>query len=121
MPRGGKRPGAGAPKGNLNALKAGLYSRRVRRGLLMIALLPEVQDVLRALKHQPAAERYDKYRQAVLAAYQATLSDPDLAESIRSLIRQRLIAASFPFFAPQQKLSGQSDNQKPHRTTTAGL
>ena len=29
MPRGGKRPGAGAPKGNLNALKTGRRSRQL--------------------------------------------------------------------------------------------
>ena len=29
MPRGGKRPGAGAPKGNLNALKTGRRSKQL--------------------------------------------------------------------------------------------
>ena len=29
MPRGGKRPGAGAPKGNLNAVKDGEYSKQM--------------------------------------------------------------------------------------------
>ena len=29
MPRGGSRPGAGARKGNINALKHGRYSRKV--------------------------------------------------------------------------------------------
>ena len=31
MPRGGSRPGAGAPSGNLNRLKYGRYSRQLRR------------------------------------------------------------------------------------------
>jgi hypothetical protein len=31
MPRGGRRPGAGAPRGNLNALTRGNHSRRPRR------------------------------------------------------------------------------------------
>lgn len=30
MPAGGKRPGAGAPRGNLNALKTGMYSKRLQ-------------------------------------------------------------------------------------------
>jgi len=30
MSRGGKRPGAGAQKGNLNALRTGQYSERMR-------------------------------------------------------------------------------------------
>ncbi len=29
--RGGKRPGAGAPRGNLNALKDGVYSLQLKR------------------------------------------------------------------------------------------
>lgn len=38
MPRGGKRPGAGAPKGNLNALKHGRYSQQFAKvGALMAA------------------------------------------------------------------------------------
>ncbi len=30
MPRGGKRPGAGAPRGNTNAVKTGRHSVRLR-------------------------------------------------------------------------------------------
>jgi len=33
MPRGGFRPGAGAPQGNLNRLKYGRYSHQLRRAL----------------------------------------------------------------------------------------
>jgi hypothetical protein len=33
MPRGGKRPGAGAPSGNLNSLKNGEYSQQLRHAL----------------------------------------------------------------------------------------
>src|SRR3990172_4201371 len=29
MPRGGRRPGAGAPKGNFNAVRSGNHSRRM--------------------------------------------------------------------------------------------
>jgi len=31
MPRGGRRPGAGARKGNLNALKTGEYSKQIAK------------------------------------------------------------------------------------------
>ncbi len=31
--RGGKREGAGAPKGNLNAVKSGVYSQQIRHAL----------------------------------------------------------------------------------------
>jgi hypothetical protein len=33
MSRGGRRPGAGAPKGNLNSLKNGEYSMQLRQAL----------------------------------------------------------------------------------------
>ena len=33
MPRGGRRPGAGAPKGNHNALKTGKYSKRLKEAM----------------------------------------------------------------------------------------
>ena len=36
MPRGGRRPGAGAPKHNFNALKNGMYSDRMRRILVIL-------------------------------------------------------------------------------------
>lgn len=33
MSQGGKRPGAGAPKGNLNAVKSGQFSKRIMGSL----------------------------------------------------------------------------------------
>ena len=44
MPRGGKRPGAGAPKGNLNALKHGGNSAQLQQLAVTLALLPSVRD-----------------------------------------------------------------------------
>ena len=29
MPRGGRRPGAGAPRGNINALRTGAHSKQI--------------------------------------------------------------------------------------------
>ena len=46
MSRGGKRPGAGAPKRNLNALKHGRHSAQVQQLALTLALLPSVRDTL---------------------------------------------------------------------------
>ena len=47
--RGGARPGAGAPKGNLNAVKHGAYSRQMEALTLRIARDPEVVRLLRGL------------------------------------------------------------------------
>ena len=46
--RGGKRPGAGAPKGNLNALKHGQNSAQLR-ALLVVFHTPAVRDLLTRL------------------------------------------------------------------------
>jgi hypothetical protein len=43
---GGRRRGAGAPKGNHNAFKHGLYSRQQAQILAAIAQVPGVQDAL---------------------------------------------------------------------------
>ncbi len=46
MPRGGKRPGAGAPKGNLNALRHGRNSPRIREYMLNLLTMPEFAELL---------------------------------------------------------------------------
>ncbi len=46
---GGRRPGAGAPKGNLNAFKHGRTSRRQAEILEAMAQVPGVQDALAAI------------------------------------------------------------------------
>ena len=44
MPAGGRRPGAGAPKGNTNALKSGRHSARFKAVLTAMSQVPEVRD-----------------------------------------------------------------------------
>jgi hypothetical protein len=46
MPRGGRRPGAGAPLGNTNALKTGAHSGRVKAVVLALMHDPETREVL---------------------------------------------------------------------------
>jgi hypothetical protein len=46
MPRGGRRPGAGAPLGNMNSLKTGTHSKRVRAVVLALMHDPETREVL---------------------------------------------------------------------------
>lgn len=51
MPRGGKRPGSGAPRGNRNALRHGGYSKYVQQQLIpYLDAFPELQRWL--LDHQ---------------------------------------------------------------------
>ena len=49
MPRGGKRPGAGAPKGNHNALKHGRRSRQFAELGAIVAQSPTAREALMAL------------------------------------------------------------------------
>ena len=52
MPRGGRGPGAGAPKGNMNALKSGRYSPHFDAVRAALSQHPEVQSYLAALRRQ---------------------------------------------------------------------
>lgn len=60
MGRGGKRPGAGAPKGNLNGFKHGRNSKQHQKLLELISRDPEVVAMLREraeLNHRLANQR----------------------------------------------------------------
>ncbi len=46
MPRGGRRPGAGAPRGNLNALRTGNRSKQLRALVFALMLVPQTRRVL---------------------------------------------------------------------------
>lgn len=48
---GGKREGAGAPKGNLNRLTTGGYSQLLKRGIEKMANDPELRAVLYIIAH----------------------------------------------------------------------
>ena len=72
MPRGGKRPGAGAPRGNLNALKTGARSQQLNTVIEALLASPTIrrlmlklvqQDVRRNQRlHQAIADAVDSYR-----------------------------------------------------------
>ncbi len=57
MPRGGPRPGAGAPKGNVNALTHGLHSRQLRQVVEELARSPAFRAVLARFGQLAARER----------------------------------------------------------------
>ena len=57
MPRGGRRPGAGAPKGNFNGLRTGLHSPRVRAAIRAIVADPVLWRALHRLNADPEAPR----------------------------------------------------------------
>ncbi len=55
MARGGPRPGAGAPRGNLNALKHGAYSRQFASLGAAVAASPAARQTLLRLVARDAA------------------------------------------------------------------
>ena len=67
MPRGGRRPGAGAPKGNLNALKHGLRSQQLRQLTEELARSPTMRAFLARLQ-QRAARRQSEFQAQQAAA-----------------------------------------------------
>jgi hypothetical protein len=69
---GGRRPGAGAPKGNLNALKHGRRSRQFAEIGALIAEVPGVGQNLRALAGRRDTKRRrdeESATQAIIAIY----------------------------------------------------
>jgi hypothetical protein len=91
MPRGGKRPGAGAPKGNLNALKHGRHSAQLQQLAVTLALLPHVRDTFikvarrRRRQHSAAAKAghhlLTQFLRACLVGLQDNQPDPPSAQS----------------------------------------
>jgi hypothetical protein len=83
MPRGGRRPGAGAPKGNLNALNRGARSRRL--GAVLAALLsePEIRQIILGLL-LGGEEAHREFRELVVTSARVLYERP-VNEKLRDL------------------------------------
>lgn len=97
MPHGGKRPGAGAPKGNLNGLKTGKHSIRLNAVLAAMAKMPELQEFMlnverRKARHQKRAARL--IRAAILELLQDITTRPDFLERGDNQIIAYLLATN---------------------------
>ncbi len=66
MPRGGRRPGAGAPRGNLNALKHGRDSAYVQTLIHALATHPATREALIRLARRQRAHKREAERTAAL-------------------------------------------------------
>jgi hypothetical protein len=81
MPRGGRRPGAGAPAGNLNAYKHGKTSRQHARLAEIIASDPEAlalaREILSGETHRQArrVEQAKRLLDTLFAKAQAHAAD----------------------------------------------
>ena len=66
MPRGGRRPGAGAPAGNLNALKHGAHSSYIHALVQALAAHPTTREALIRLARRRRAQKREAERAASL-------------------------------------------------------
>ncbi len=67
--RGGRRPGAGAPRGNLNALKHGRDSAYVQTLIQALAAHPTTREALIRLARRQRAHKRQAERTAALVLY----------------------------------------------------
>jgi hypothetical protein len=92
---GGWRPGGGAPKGNLHALKTGAHTQR----LVEAVRLAHTVDDLKALVYECARQTQTKdsrarYRRALTLAWMASLQDEETANALRALLVQGIARAA---------------------------
>lgn len=99
--RGGRRPGAGAPKGNLNGLRTGARSRQLKAVILALMAVPQTRRFLlhfarmeqrRRLALSQAANRYARLlllppRKRSVRSIQSRAADEDV-RFLRAIMRQ---------------------------------
>jgi hypothetical protein len=83
MPRGGRRPGAGAPRGNLNALKNGARTRRLGYALAAMLAEPQIRDVIMGLL-RAGETSHAEFRALVVTAARVLYEQP-INEELRQL------------------------------------
>ncbi len=77
MPNGEKRPRGGAPKGNLNAVKTGLHSRRMKHIIQAMSRLPEVRDFFLEMERRKKRYQRKAARQMRQAMIEILLTTPN--------------------------------------------
>ncbi len=93
MPRGGSRAGAGAPKGNINAIKHGRYSSHARALFTALAADPEARRILLGFKRSQDTQTR-KARRVARKLFSNLLNalpvqpDPEFNQTIDELIHK---------------------------------
>ncbi len=85
MPRGGRRTGAGAPKGNWNGLKTGRYSPRFRQAVLALRHDAQFIEVYRLLMRADRAAHTSASRRDLRAQFGR------IERLLGQLLRRRLV------------------------------
>jgi uncharacterized protein YjcR len=88
MPRGGPRPGAGAPKGNLNALKTGAHSKQLRAAIGALMAVAETRRAMLTLLEQKQRDTR-RFRDIIFNAAKL-VHDAELSASISRQLEQQI-------------------------------
>lgn len=83
MPSGGRRPGAGAPRGNLNAARAGGRSQRLQIVLAALLSEPEIREIILGLL-LGGEEAHREFRELVVTSARVLYERP-INEELRQL------------------------------------
>ncbi len=130
--RGGRRPGAGAPRGNLNALKHGRRSRQFATIGAILSADPRLRDTLLALarRHDDKNARAQEVAGDLLARLiiharevaQGKASPGPFAGIARlNIVRKALSdARSTKASAALEQISEETQNALPHNQTPRG-
>jgi hypothetical protein len=90
---GGRRPGAGAPKGNLNGFKHGRRSRRLADAVQVLVANPKVRATLEALANR-AGIKHEKAEEAAIRFFLNSMTrgikieNPEQARALANLLRK---------------------------------
>ena len=120
MPRGGKRPGAGAPRGNLNAVKAGRYSPRLQAIAKALAADPEVNAFLLGFQRRQKRNQRKAAKIALQALQEFVLQIPDKNNPLVEYLRRSLASLQNQQNTKKQSVP-QRDNQNPSTLQTNAL
>lgn len=86
--RGGRRPGAGAPKGNMNALRSGSRSKQLKAVVFALMAVPQTRRVLLHFSRLEQRRR-DALRDA-MNEYARLLQLPSRERSIKAARKDQL-------------------------------
>ena len=81
MPRGGRRPGAGAPKGNLKARKSGRHSKQVKALKLALRTVPRTASLLTTLEEAGDRKRA-LFARALHHIAELIVAEPELLQGL---------------------------------------
>ncbi len=87
---GGRRPGAGAPRGNFNGLKTGRHSKRLVAITRGIAAVPEVRDILLEMNRQQRRQQRKAERLAYKTLLRLLGHMPTASNQVLAYLKQTL-------------------------------